>query len=195
MKSEYKTDKLAKLLGINLDESHNYDSNDVLNMCIERLEKIPYVPYPLALRTVDIIPYKYINKKISVLLIRKKGQEQYQTIGGFVDPGETSEQAVMRETKEESNLNFDKYFHLLNYLGSFYIPDSRYNNTPHKITTSLYTTVVFEDDCKELKCNDLEESIEEFKWYDIDALEENLQFVIRNNHIPLIKCFLDFTKK
>jgi bifunctional NMN adenylyltransferase/nudix hydrolase len=55
--------------------------------------------YPHCRSTVDIAAFNYENK---VLLARRKAGDKLRFIGGFVDPGESLEQAAAREFREET---------------------------------------------------------------------------------------------
>lgn len=88
--------------------------------------------YPKCFPTVDIAILTEDNKRI--LLGRKKDEKQYRFIGGFVNPGETFEEAAVRESKEETSLIVTNP----RYLSSFVVDDWRYRSEVDKITTSLF---------------------------------------------------------
>lgn len=79
------------------------------------------MPKPVTpLLTVDAV-ILLNNKKDIVLIKRKKPpfQGQYALPGGFVDIGETVEDACIRETKEETNINI----RIIKMIGVFSDPD------------------------------------------------------------------------
>ena len=85
-----------------------------------------------ALPTVDVAIF---NEDYSeILLGRKDNEDKYRFIGGFVDAGETYEQAARREAKEESSLEITDP----EYVCSVVIDDWRYRRERNKITTSLF---------------------------------------------------------
>ena len=129
--------------------------------------KVPYIPYPVSLHTVDmaILRITYAHE-IEILLGRKPGQSLFQFPGGFMDPGETAEQAAERELKEETCLELT--FTRKHYLGSFFIDDPRYKDTPHKITSSLFGQFITHDISLNTKASD---DLEEIRWFKFSSLE------------------------
>lgn len=136
--------------------------------------------YPVCLATVDIAIFNDDNSKI--LLGRKPDEEKYRLIGGFVDPGETLEDAAIRETKEEASI---KIFPPI-YQKSFVVNDWRYRSERNKITTSLF---VANHAHGTPEPND---DIEELKWFKFngDMVKELIQ-----GHIPLINHLLATQKR
>ena len=51
-----------------------------------------------------VIPYRRRKGAIEVCLIRNKGGKKWKIPKGFVDPGETAEQAALKEAWEEAGL-------------------------------------------------------------------------------------------
>ncbi len=90
--------------------------------------------YPACLPTVDMGIFNTDYSKI--LLGRKPGEDRFRFVGGFVSPGETYEDAVIRETKEEAAIDVN---HMV-YVRSFKVNDWRYAGETNKITTCLFTT-------------------------------------------------------
>lgn len=89
--------------------------------------------WPIAIPTVDMAIFSNENKD-ELLLGRKKNENKYRFIGGFVSPKETFEEAAIRESNEETNLEIGN----LQYLKSFFIDDWRYKNEKNKITTAFF---------------------------------------------------------
>lgn len=56
--------------------------------------------YPIAYQTIDLALLSPDNKYI--FLGRKPNEEKFRFLGGFVDPGESKEEAVIREGHEEA---------------------------------------------------------------------------------------------
>jgi len=91
--------------------------------------------YPTAFGTVDVA---VVNPKTNeVLMGRKANQPGLRFPGGFLNPGESHEDAAHRELREETggNLNVGPK---LDYVGSFAVDDWRYRSEDDKITTVLY---------------------------------------------------------
>ena len=52
-----------------------------------------------------VIPFRRKKSAIEVCLIRNKGRKKWKIPKGFVDPGETLQQAALKEAWEEAGLN------------------------------------------------------------------------------------------
>ncbi len=118
-----------------------------------------------------------------ILLGRKKDEEKFRFIGGHVDPGETYEEAVLREIREEVNVDAE----CQEYLGSFVSDDWRHRNKESKITTILFKTKLI---CGTSEAKD---DIVEVRWFDITTIKVRSVFV--KTHIPMANKLFDYLKK
>jgi len=90
--------------------------------------------WPKCIPTVDVAIF---NKEYTQLLLgKKKHEDKYRFIGGFIKPGETFEDAGKREVKEEAGLNVEN----LKYISSIVVDDWRYRSEVDKITTIFFST-------------------------------------------------------
>lgn len=65
----------------------------------------PYVHEPVEQRSAGGAVFREIGGKLHVVIILTAAEKRWQIPKGLVDPGETSEQAAVREVREESGLN------------------------------------------------------------------------------------------
>ena len=112
--------------------------------------------YPACLTTVDIAIFN--DNYSEILLARKEYEKQYRLIGGFVNPGESFEDAAKRETLEESHLGIRD----VEYVGSYWINDWRYNREQNKITTALFQTRHYDG------VPEPDDDIVEVRWFKFD---------------------------
>lgn len=94
--------------------------------------------YPVAYSTVDIAIFN--ENDSAILLGRKEQEKEFRFIGGFTTPGETHEDAAIRETTEEAGVIIKN----MGYVKSFVIDDWRYRSEASKITTALFETFEWE---------------------------------------------------
>lgn len=144
----------------------------------ELVDGIPYVPFPIAFHTVDVIA---INRN-RILLGRKPKQEKWQFIGGFVEPTHTAEHTAVKEFHEEASLLI-KREDRFKYLTSLFIDDARYKDSCHKITSSIFTIVLNDEEAGLVKGGD---DIEEVKWFELDEVND----VLRELHKDIFIKFL-----
>jgi 8-oxo-dGTP pyrophosphatase MutT (NUDIX family) len=182
--------ELATALGV---PTEGKNLIELLALSKSKLEAVPYVQYPVSFSTVDVLPYTYdVNdRKVKVLLGRKPGQTHFQLVGGFRDPGETSEEAAKRELLEETT-NTPEQRELLsskidvtseNIVKTIFIDDSRYRDSCHKITTTLFLVGVSHEDMDLFSHGD---DIEETRWFILEDLQSGeIENVIRSVHINL----------
>src|SRR4029450_4838170 len=52
-----------------------------------------------------VIPFRRRREGIEICLIRRKGDKRWKIPKGFIEPGETCEQAALKEALEEAGLN------------------------------------------------------------------------------------------
>lgn len=175
------TDKFAeifKLLGIQQEPTSTKNN---LKIIAETLKCIGYIPFPISLSTVDIVPY-YINKNGNIFLLmgRKPKQEKFQFVGGFRDPAETNEYAASRELNEEASIKLDE--NRFKFHGTYWIDDRRYKDSVHKITTALFTVEITYDEMILAKGAD---DMEEVKGFLLSDLIRNQKEDIRDVHHAL----------
>ncbi len=175
-------DTLSKLLSV--DTSSAKTQREVLALCIQKLEEVPYIPYPVSLSTVDMIgvTYKMVEgkRKTFVLMGRRSPAHLWQFPGGFRDPRETDEVAAQREYLEEVSINIP--MNRIKRVGQLFIDDRRYRSTPHKVTTAIHLIHVL---AKEAKLAQAADDIFEVKWFDVDYLRQNRDMVVRDVHMGL----------
>jgi len=103
----------------------------------------------------------------------------YAVVGGFVNVGETTEQAVRREMNEEVNLSSDD-IDRLELLGIFDAP-----NRDKRRHTSSVAYVVHVTKTHDIRAGD---DAKDFKWISLDnALDLNWAF----DHREIVKTYLD----
>ena len=172
--------EIANLLGVEYE-------NELLTPqeIVEQLERLPYIKYPVAYHTVDIIATRNTENGVEVLL-GQKGKEvdksKWVFIGGFVEPTQTSESAALRELHEETNVLVTDETRLI-YLGSLFIDDGRFKDSPHKVTTSIFTLELNANEAAQAKGGD---DIESVMWVKLDEVLP----LLRSHHIPLYDKFV-----
>jgi len=139
--------------------------------------------YYKCLPTVDVCIYKKDTKgNIQILLGKRNSEPMYRFIGGFVPSGETFEETVVRETKEESSVTIKN----IKYLKSFLIDDWRYKKEADKITTSLFVSEYNEN--RPVPGDD----IDELRWFN---LNDDIIFNIVQEHKEMINFIIDYFGK
>lgn len=139
--------------------------------------------FPRVFSTVDAaVLYDPGDRKIKILLAKKPGETEWRFPGGFIEKGESAEQAAHREVYEETKLDISS----VEYIGSFPVNDWRYANDPDAgITTTLFigwtTSLRGKPD----------DDIAEIKWFDF----QELPTVILAGHQPLLEAVKKFIGK
>lgn len=145
--------------------------------------------YPITFPTVDILP---TNSKKQMLLARKPGRTKWRMIGGFVDVHKQYDKIIglennaARELKEEAGLDIDSSF--FRYMGSFYVNDHRYVNSPNCIITAMFNVFVPDEMVDKAKASD---DIEEVKWFDVFGEIPEIDY----DHKEVIELVLQSMKK
>lgn len=137
--------------------------------------------YSQTLPTVDIaILYRREDQGISILFGKKPGEEFFRFPGGFVNSGETLEDAAKREAYEETNLDVNS----LEYVKSFVVNDWRYKqDSDAAITTSLFIGWA---NSMSAKAGDDLEQVQWINYEDLPSVEENSgPEMIQHEHRPL----------
>lgn len=137
--------------------------------------------HPISFQTVDIAVLDVNpNGAKQVLLGKRKHEDAYRFIGGFVDVEDSSlEQAAKRELEEECGLKIETTD--CKYIGSFRVDDPRpkYKDGKDKIMTAFFYSIhltgepVAGDD------------IHEVRWFEI-----NHNIPIVKEHLPLLKSLI-----
>ena len=173
---------IANKLGVSTDVGINPGEGVVYHNILKKLDEVPFIPYPVALHTVDIIVWRFKNNKCEILLGKKPFREVFQIIGGFLDPTNTAEDAAVRETYEETKLKVK--ITAEHYLGSFYIDDYRYKNSCHKITSSLFHAEIWDDQVPVAS-----DDIAEVKWFSVEELKNDASLLL-DTHQQLFQTFV-----
>lgn len=133
----------------------------------ELVQGIPYVPFPIAFHTVDIVA---VNGD-KILLGRKPKQEKWQFVGGFVEPTHTAEHTAAKEFHEEAGVLI-KDESRFEYLMSLFIDDARYKESCHKITSSIFFIELDDDEAESVVAGD---DLEEVKFFKLNDVIDNLR--------------------
>ncbi len=130
--------------------------------------------YPKGIEVV-VGPY-ILNENNQVLLIKSPKWQNWTICGGHVEPGETLEEAVKRETKEELDIDIE-VISLLRFMEEFISPPVFKRNAHFiffdYIAKALQTDFRFNDE------------ISEAQWFDIDEALK-LSDIRESNHQGLI---------
>lgn len=103
--------------------------------------------YPMYNVAVSMIVVDPLTNRI--LLIKQYGNDANILVAGYVDKGESLEEAVVRELKEETGLDVNRmHFNKSKY----FLPSN----------TLMNNFVVFVDNANEINCN---HEIDSFAWY------------------------------
>jgi ADP-ribose pyrophosphatase YjhB (NUDIX family) len=186
--------KLAKAIGVEfITADSGFKASDAVQATLDKiytkLDTVPYIQYPVAFHTVDIIATRQVGEDIEVLLGRKHKHlpTEWVFIGGFVEPMQTAESAALRELHEESNVLVEDEDRLV-YLGSMFIDDARYADSCHKITTSIFTLELTQEESEQAKGGD---DIAEVKFVKLDEAFDQL----RPHHKPLFEKLIAMKSK
>ena len=132
--------------------------------------------YANPLPTVDAAIISADRKRI--LLAKRDLEDKYRLFGGFAESGETYEDTLIREVKEEAGIDVIKY----RPVRSFFIDDWRYKSEMKKITTFLYIIDEFSGVPKP------DDDVDEVAWFDINV---SLIDQVVPNHREMIEYLLD----
>jgi bifunctional NMN adenylyltransferase/nudix hydrolase len=143
--------------------------------------------YPNPKPTVDIAIFDSNDENI--LLAKKFYESKLRFIGGFVDKGETTEQAAVREVSEETSGIEIGGTDGLTYEGSFVIDDWRYRSEEENILTTLFTATHL------FGRPEPRDDIAELHWVSIKDLavaadKGKLKDLVEAVHIPMMKHIL-----
>lgn len=182
MEFEDDLSKLAHLLSVKLEAMESPSS--LVRKCIEQLEDVPYIPYPISLSTVDMVgvTYKMIDGKRRpfILMGRRSANHLWQFPGGFRDPSERNVEAAHREYIEETSLELP--IERFRSIDDMFVDDRRYRDTPHKITTHIFIVKVLAKEARKAQAAD---DIFEVRWMDVEELRDRRSELVRDVHMNL----------
>jgi bifunctional NMN adenylyltransferase/nudix hydrolase len=146
--------------------------------------------YPRIIPTVNVVVWCKTDGKIKILLGKKEYENDWIFPGGIVNLSDESfEDAALRELQQGYGINLNVEKEEIKFIGSYTINDWRYNkNKDVKIITSFYSFPFLYG--YSLGTDDFEKT----KWFDIDYLNENYEYIIDFQHIKLFKELNNFFK-
>ncbi|HTZ41837.1 MAG TPA: NUDIX domain-containing protein [Candidatus Omnitrophota bacterium] len=126
-----------------------------------------------------ILAFIYDGKKFLILRNNSAdsshGGDFWFTVTGSLEKGETEEDAVKREVKEETGLDIKKIFNL-NW-GSIYSWDGEKNSEDNFLVFAYSGKVVLNEEHIEYEWLSLKDFVKKIKWYEN---REELEKVLRN---------------
>ena len=125
---------------------------------------------PRDTRQVAVIAFHRGGNGVKLCLIRRKGSERWGIPKGFIDPGDSPEEAALTEAEEEAGLGGDL---VGNAIGTY---DYTKGNTP--LTVAVYLMEVSEE-----QKNWQEMSFRDRRWY---SLDEAMQLLMKHPVRPLL---------
>ncbi len=174
---------IAQLLGVRV----LYDDTEASTYqnIVKQLTAIPYVPFPIAFHTVDILALRSNWEVTEVLLVKKRKTGKWVFVGGFVDPRESVEEAASREFKEEGGLKLDST--RFKYMASMHIHDERFQDC-HQVTTSIFKVRLSANEAKKITIDQIgdTEEIEDVKWVPVN----NVVGFLAELHLPILKLLI-----
>lgn len=116
------------------------------------------------------------NKKI-VLVNNKKGDSCYWSYpGGAVEDGETLEQAVIRETKEEAGLDIGLTGGIQSVREAFF-----HEKGHHVVFFTFYGKIIGGD----MKPTDPDGEVVDVRWFDLSEAQKHLDYIAENAKLDL----------
>jgi 8-oxo-dGTP diphosphatase len=131
-------------------------------------------------KTLHIATLSLVNAQAQLLVVRKRATNAWMLPGGKAEKGESATQTVLREVREELQLNIAQ--EALHYLGHFSAPAA---NEPDHIVEAENFMAYFDGDV--VPCAELEE----VRWINPAApLPETTAPLLRHHQIPALLAWM-----
>lgn len=157
--------------------------HELFKFCPKCKQQLNHLDNHVTCKTCDFVWYNNPAVATSIALIkdkkillakRKKAPSKgaWDMLGGFVDPGETVEEGIAREMKEETGLDIE----IEKYIGS--VADI-YNDLP--VIPLIFKAKLIKLDQEPIPQDD----VEELAWFSLEEIPNNLAF--KNTKITIEK--------